>query len=256
MGPPHPDKMTFLEHLEERASASCARASTWPRRRLLGLPRAVFHFMVEPMRKAGLGQVHLHRPGRALMLYMKMSFFVGIFVVAPFILWEIWNFISPGLSSTKEVGGAVHRHGHRSSSPGSALFGHYVMFPMTFSSSTPSAARTCSSCRASYWEFYSLVPARARARGSRSVVIFVLARRPGDADGPLRVWKWAVLGSFIVSAVVTLARRRQPDGARGPMIGPSTCWACSWRGCSAGRAPRKTEPQPPFASSEDGMGGL
>ena len=28
---------------------------------------------------------------------MKMSFFVGIFLASPFVLYEIWAFISPGL---------------------------------------------------------------------------------------------------------------------------------------------------------------
>ena len=31
------------------------------------------------------------------MLYMKMAFFVGIFVAAPYILYQVWAFIAPGL---------------------------------------------------------------------------------------------------------------------------------------------------------------
>ena len=63
-----------------------------------GFREQIFHFMVEPMRKAGFtGQFIFTGPAEALMLYMKMAFFVGIFLAAPFMLWEIWGFISPGL---------------------------------------------------------------------------------------------------------------------------------------------------------------
>ena len=37
------------------------------------------------------------------MLYMKMSFFLGIFVVAPYLLWEIWGFVSPGLYKNEKM---------------------------------------------------------------------------------------------------------------------------------------------------------
>ena len=36
-------------------------------------------------------------PTEAFMMYMKMSFFVGIFLVAPYILYQVWAFIAPGL---------------------------------------------------------------------------------------------------------------------------------------------------------------
>src|SRR4029450_12507054 len=36
-------------------------------------------------------------------MYVKMSFFVGIFVVAPYILYQVWAFISPGLYSHEKA---------------------------------------------------------------------------------------------------------------------------------------------------------
>jgi len=67
MSRPHPDKMTFLEHLEElrqrlvRAAIYLAGgfAVCW------GFREQIFHFMVEPMRKAGFtGQFIFTSPAR------------------------------------------------------------------------------------------------------------------------------------------------------------------------------------------------
>ncbi len=86
MARPHPDKMTFLEHLEElrqrlvRAAIYLAVgfAACW------GFREQIFHFMTQPMRKAGYTEAFIFTsPAEALMLYMKMAFFVGIFVAAP-----------------------------------------------------------------------------------------------------------------------------------------------------------------------------
>ena len=83
MARPHPDKMTFLEHLEElrqrlvRVAIYLAGgfAVCW------GFREQIFHFMVEPMRKAGFtGQFIFTSPAEALLLYMKMAFFAGIFI--------------------------------------------------------------------------------------------------------------------------------------------------------------------------------
>ena len=89
MARPHPDKMTFLEHLEElrqRLVRSCiylavAFAVCW------GFREQIFHFMVQPMRKAGFTDKFIFTGmAESFLLYMKMVFFVGIFLALPFIL--------------------------------------------------------------------------------------------------------------------------------------------------------------------------
>src|SRR6266540_3399752 len=132
---PHPDKMTFLEHLEELRQRLVRSALSlvvgfglcWNFR------EQIFHIMTQPMREAGFKDSFIYTgPSEALMLYMKMAFFVGIFVASPYILWEIWGFISPGL----------YKHEKAYAAPfigmGSlffclgAVFGHYYLFPLTF----------------------------------------------------------------------------------------------------------------------------
>ena len=132
---------------------------------------------------------------------------MGIFAVTPLILWEVWGFISPGL----------YKHEKKWAVPfigmgtiffvAGALFGHYVLFPMPPSSScTPSPAADIQFMPriSEYWEFYSWFLLGLGLVFQIPVVIFVLARLGLVTPiGLLRVWKWAVLVSFIVSAVVT-----------------------------------------------------
>ena len=132
---PHPDKMTFLEHLEElrqrlvRAAIYLALgfAACW------GFREQIFHFMTQPMRKAGYTEAFIFTsPAEALMLYMKMAFFVGIFVAAPLVLSEIWGFISPGLYKNEKVWAIPFVGMGSTFFVLGALFGHYFLFPNTF----------------------------------------------------------------------------------------------------------------------------
>ena len=226
MARPHPDKMTFLEHLEElrqrlvRAAIYLAGgfAVCW------GFREQIFHFMVEPMRKAGFtGQFIFTSPAEALLLYMKMAFFVGIFLAAPFILWEIWGFISPGLYKNEKKWAFPFIGMGTAFFTGGALFGHYFLFPMTFQflytfggngHAVPAADRRV-------LVVLLVVPAGAGPRLPDPGVIFVLARLGLVTPGfLLRGWKFAILGSFVLSAIITPTPDMVTQTAlAGPMIG-------------------------------------
>ena len=209
MARPHPDKMTFLEHLEElrqRLVRSCVYlaggfAACW------GFREEIFHFMVEPMRKAGFADKFIFTgPAEALMLYMKMAFFVGIFVAAPLVLWEAWGFISPGLYKNERAWAIPFIGMGSLCFAGGALFGHYFMFPFTFrflytfgGSDMQFMPRI-----GEYWEFYSWFLLGLGLVFQIPVIIFVLARLGLVTPmGLLRFWKWAVLGAFVISAFIT-----------------------------------------------------
>jgi sec-independent protein translocase protein TatC len=205
----HPDKMTFLEHLEElrqRLVRCCIYlaagfAACW------GFREQIFHFLTEPMRRGGYrDQFIFTSPAEALMLYMKMAFFVGIFVASPFVLWEIWAFISPGLYR-HEKAWAIPFIGMGSFFfTAGALFGHYFLFPVTFHflGSFGGPDMRFLPKIDEYWSFYSWFLLGLGLVFQIPVIIFVLARiglvTPRFL---LRGWKFAVLGSFIISAFVT-----------------------------------------------------
>jgi sec-independent protein translocase protein TatC len=209
MARPHPDKMTFLEHLEElrqRLVRSCMYlaggfAVCW------GFHEQIFHFLTEPMRKGGFKEQFIFTsPAEALMLYMKMAFFVGIFVASPFVLYELWAFISPGLYKNEKAWAIPFIGMGSTFFILGALFGHYYLFPITFRflGSFGGPDMRFLPKIDEYWSFYSWFLLGLGLVFQVPVIIFVLARiglvTPRFL---LRAWKWAVLGSFIVAAIVT-----------------------------------------------------
>jgi sec-independent protein translocase protein TatC len=209
MARPHPDKMTFLEHLEElrqrlvRAAVYLAAGFgvCW------GFREDIFHFMVGPMRKAGFsGKFIFTSPAEALMLYMKMAFFVGIFVAAPFILWEIWGFISPGLYKNEKKWAFPFIGMGTVFFAGGALFGHYLLFPMTFQFLYTFGGEDMQFLPriGEYWSFYSWFLLGLGLVFQIPVIIFVLARLGLVTPGfLLRGWKFAVVFCFVAAAIIT-----------------------------------------------------
>ena len=104
-------RMTFLEHLEELRWAIVRSLAA-----LFGVSVAAFfaakplsQFLQWPLRRVGLSAtvegggagadfpLASLGPTDALMAALKMSFLVGVAVALPYVLWEVWRFVSPGL---------------------------------------------------------------------------------------------------------------------------------------------------------------
>lgn len=91
----HPDQMTFLEHLEEL------------RKRLLriliaaGIGTAIaFYFskqLVGLILLPGGGSFVYIKPAEAFTVYLAASFLAGLVLASPYIFYELWRFVSPGL---------------------------------------------------------------------------------------------------------------------------------------------------------------
>ena len=209
--------MSFLEHLDELRqrlirsllSLVVAFALCW------GFRERIFHFLTDPLRQgtptaeSGPGQsvqFIYTAPTEAFMLYMKMVFFVGIFVAAPYILYQVWAFVSPGLYSHERVYAIPFILFGSLFFLGGGLFGHYVLFPMTFRflGEFASADMRFLPRIGEYFTFYSWFLLGLGAVFQLPVVIFVLARIGLVSPGfLLRKFKYAVLAAFVVSAVIT-----------------------------------------------------
>ena len=129
-------KMSFLEHLDEL------------RRRLIMSVIAlvggcvvafffiedIFRFVLSPVKSMlpNNGTFIATEGPEVFMLYIKVGLLSGLFVAMPFILWQLWLFIAPGLYS----------HEKRFAIPfvlfstifffAGALFCHYIAFPATW----------------------------------------------------------------------------------------------------------------------------
>ena len=138
-------------------------------------------------------------------LYMKVALLAGLFVASPVVLYQIWMFVAPGL----------YRHERRWAVPvvlasvvcflGGGAFGYFVLFPimanfflslgadfrqlLTVSNLFSFLVRTLIGCALIFeWP----------------IVVFFLARLGiVSARGMLSGFRYAVVGIFIVAAVVT-----------------------------------------------------
>jgi sec-independent protein translocase protein TatC len=137
---------------------------------------------------------------------MKIAFFVGIFVVAPYLLYQVWAFIAPGLYAHEKTyavpfilfGSVFFILG--------GLFGHYILFPMTFQFLGQYAGTEMSFKPkiSAYFDFYSWFLLGLGVCFQLPVVIFVLSRIGlVTARFLLRWFKYAFLVAFVVSAVIT-----------------------------------------------------
>jgi sec-independent protein translocase protein TatC len=201
--------MTFLEHLEELRVRlmRCIIALIVGFLACWGFAERIFHVMTDPLRRADASvQFIFTEPTEAFMLYMKMAFFVGIFVASPYILYQVWAFIAPGLYP-HEKGYAIPFivFGTVFFVLGGA-FGHFILFPMTFKFLIEAAGQDLKFMPkiSEYYSFYSWFLLGLGLIFQLPVLIFVLARIGIVTARMLLGWfKYAFLASFVVSAVIT-----------------------------------------------------
>jgi sec-independent protein translocase protein TatC len=152
-----------------------------------------------------------------------MSFFVGIFVAFPLLLWEVWAFISPGLYRHEKLWAIPFIGMGSFFFTAGALFGHFVLFPLTFKFLWGFAGDDMRFLPriGEYWSFYSWFLLGLGAVFQIPVVIFVLARVGLVSAGMLlRGWKWAILGAFVLAAIITPSADVVTQSAlAGPMVG-------------------------------------
>lgn len=130
------EKMPFTSHLEElrvRLMRSLAA---------IGIGFAVcyffkerlFSFLMLPLADImpeGSGMIFTSLP-EAFFTYLKVSFFAAIFLVSPYVLYQIWKFISPGLYDSEKK--YIFPFVSLSSIffIGGALFAYFLVFPLGF----------------------------------------------------------------------------------------------------------------------------
>jgi sec-independent protein translocase protein TatC len=95
----------------------------------------IFHFMMQPVFAAlpeGERSLHFASSVEPFFVYLKVALYTGLFVASPFIFWQIWMFVAPGL----------YRRERRKIAPfvltatmfflGGATFCYFVILPPTF----------------------------------------------------------------------------------------------------------------------------
>jgi sec-independent protein translocase protein TatC len=203
-------RMGFLEHLDElrmRLIRSCIAVAAGMGVALLFVDR-IAKFVEGPVIRslpAGATLVFT-RPSEAFSFYLDLGLIGGVILAAPFVTFQVWRFIAPGLYAREKrlvvpflaftAGGTV----------AGALFSHYVLFPATmaffgtFNSPTmkflPRVEDT--------FDLYKSMMLGMVAVFQLPALVFFLARFGlVTARFLWRNVKYAVLAIFVIAAVLT-----------------------------------------------------
>jgi sec-independent protein translocase protein TatC len=127
--------MSFLEHLDELRSRLfriaivfvVLLAASW------AVSDRILAFLLKPIREylLGGGDIIFIALTEPFMVYMKASAISALFLSAPYILWQFWGFVAPGLyKKERRAGGLFIVMGTLFFVAGGA-FGYYVALPIT-----------------------------------------------------------------------------------------------------------------------------
>jgi sec-independent protein translocase protein TatC len=140
--PPEDQPMTVFEHLGE------LRSRLW--RSMLGIIPGIYlawefkewllAFLVKPLSKAwiklGMGEPTLHfgNPVDLFVAYVKISVIVGLIFASPWIAYQMWAFVAPGLYSREKLYAIPFALASAVFFAGGAFFGYATVFPFGFES--------------------------------------------------------------------------------------------------------------------------
>jgi sec-independent protein translocase protein TatC len=202
-------RMPLLQHLEELRrriirsllwlSAAVAVSWFWADDMLRFLAQPIYRFLPHGQKLAVLSVTD------PFFIYFKTAMLAGIFAACPFILWEVWQFISPGLyEKERRWVGPFVALGWIFFLGGGA-FAYFVAFPFTVQFLLQMAADFQPVITADrYYSFLLTVVIGLGLMFELPLVLTLLARVGLVSAGFLmRNFRWAILIIFIAAAVIT-----------------------------------------------------
>jgi sec-independent protein translocase protein TatC len=203
-------KMSFLEHLDElrkRIVQSCLGVAVGILLRFAFINRIV-NFILTPTWKVlppGSRMIYT-QPGEAFGLYIQISLIMGVVLAAPWILYQVWLFIAPGLYANEKRLAIPFVVFGTLGFIGGTLFNHYIVFPfmMRFFASFNTADLVFMPRLEDVFDLYTKMLLGMGLVFQMPTLIYSLAKmRMVSAGFLLRNFKYAFLIIFIVAAVIT-----------------------------------------------------
>jgi len=202
-------RMPFLAHLEElrrRVMRSCIA---------VGIAFVVCYcfsgpilrFFLRPIREslpAG-GDIVFRQLAEPFLIYMKVALVASLFAASPYVFWEIWRFVAPGLLQRERRWALPFLIGSPALFFAGGLFGYYLLLPMTcgFLVAIGSDFKPLIGLREAF-SFEAWLLLGLGIVFQIPVLAAVLARAGLISAGWLwRQFRYAVLVIFIIAAVLT-----------------------------------------------------
>jgi sec-independent protein translocase protein TatC len=203
-------KMSFLEHLEElrkRIIYACLGVLGGIGAGLAFIDQ-IFNFILGPTRRAlPPGRTLIYtQPGEAFSLYVYISLISGAVLAAPFIMYQVWLFIAPGLYANEKRFAIPFVLLSTAGFLAGAAFNHEVAFPfmMIFFASfnTPDLA-FLPKLTDVFGLYVKMLVGLGLIFQMPTIVFFLAKMRVVTARYLASKFKFAVLVFFIVAAVIT-----------------------------------------------------
>jgi sec-independent protein translocase protein TatC len=203
-------KMSFLEHLDELRKRIVNAAVAVGVGILISFTfiNRIYSFLMAPtMRQLPPGSRLIYtEPGEAFSLYIQLSMIVGSILASPFIMYQVWMFIAPGLYQNEKRLAIPFVLLSTLGLVGGAVFNHYVMFPwmMSFFASFNTRDLLFMPKLDSVFALYTkFLLAMAAVFQMPTLVYFLAKMQLITARFLVQQFKYAVLLTFIISAVIT-----------------------------------------------------
>jgi sec-independent protein translocase protein TatC len=203
-------KMSLLEHLDElrkRIIYACLGV-------LIGVAAGffyineIFYFVLQPTLDAlpSGSRLIFTRPGEAFSLYVTVSLIMGAVIASPFIMFQVWKFIAPGLYSNEKRFAIPFVLFSTIGFLSGAAFNHYVAFPfmMIFFASFNTLNLAFMPRLEDVFSLYAKMLLGLGIIFQMPTVVFFLAKmRLVTARFLVKQFKYALLLFFITAAVIT-----------------------------------------------------
>jgi sec-independent protein translocase protein TatC len=145
-------------------------------------------------------------PAEFFMLYLKVGALVGLVIAAPYVIWQLWLFIAPGLYAHEKkfaipfviLGSFFFIAG--------AAFSHYVAFPWTwkfFVNFKPEYVQLMMKLGAAFSLYVKMLLGFAVIFQMPTIVFFLARMGMVRAAFLIKHFKYAVLIIFILGAVLS-----------------------------------------------------
>ncbi len=198
-----PNEMTFLEHLEElrvRILWILGAAAVGTAGAFYFSPRLVA-LLLAP----GAGKFQYIKPAEAFVVHLAVAFIAGLVVTSPFIFYQIWRFVAPGLLPKEKRYALPFVVATSACFAAGVVFGYYMLFPaMRFFRSFETETLTADWTLGGYASLALRLMLATGLIFEAPVVIFFLARLRIVSPKLLTAkWKYVILFVFILAAALT-----------------------------------------------------
>jgi sec-independent protein translocase protein TatC len=203
-------RMSFLEHLDEfrkRIVSACLGIGVGIFIGFFFIDK-IFNFLLAPARAAlpsGSTMIYT-QPGEAFGLYITVSLIAGAVIASPFIMFQVWLFIAPGLYANEKKFAIPFVLFSTLGFMGGAAFNHYIAFPFImafFASFNSNDLRFMPKLDEVFGLYTKMLLGIGLVFQMPTVVFFLAKLKMLTARFLIRNFKYALLLIFVAAAVIT-----------------------------------------------------